>query len=63
MATHKSKYMQKQKSGCQVNHARHSKAGIPWCSLCQKENRPNAPFVPEHVIKRMHKEEAESNES
>lgn len=34
-----SSYAQKRKSGCEINHKRHPGKGIPWCELCQRENR------------------------
>jgi len=32
-----SKYSIKRKNGCEINHKRHPKIGIPWCSLCNKQ--------------------------
>jgi len=34
-------YAAKKKSGVEANHDRHPASGIPWCSLCQKEQRAN----------------------
>lgn len=34
-----SKYSEKKRGGVEVNHQRHPASGIPWCELCQRENR------------------------
>lgn len=32
-------YANKRHGGCEVNHERHPKSGIPWCEKCIKEGR------------------------
>ena len=34
-----SRYSLKRRGGCELNHARHPKTGIPWCELCTREGR------------------------
>ena len=32
-------YAKKRGQGCEANHRRHPKEGIPWCERCKKEGR------------------------
>jgi len=34
-------FAKKRTAGCEANHARHPKLGIPWCARCIKEGRCN----------------------
>lgn len=43
-------FAKKRYTGCEANHARHPKSGVPWCARCIKEGRQIPEKLAETII-------------